>query len=188
MKLGKEALFAIIETALFAVGAGFFVMVLILPTSPNWALIMGIIFGLAGIALWLFPFFAKLIQRYKTAPDVTNITQEILGAEADDDSYELHRSTPYLHDDDEIIATPLHTSTTKPTKPTKAGKPTKPATSLEPTTPVKPIESTTENSTTPTTTDDQTPTNTDTIAEKTSTAPTVKRTPHKTDKATPTKT
>ncbi len=101
MKLGKEALLAIVESALFVIGAFFFMLVLIIPSNPVWALIMGILFGLAGAIVWLYPYLVRLIIRLKPNTDVASISQKIQGADnPENNSYELHRSDSYANYDE----------------------------------------------------------------------------------------
>lgn len=101
MKLGKEVLLAIIESALFVIGAIFFVYVLITPFTPTWALIVGFSFGIAGAMLWLCPLILKGITKHikPRHNTVQEISQKIQGS--DDDTYELHRPNAYdsLNDD-----------------------------------------------------------------------------------------
>ncbi|MCM1404254.1 MAG: hypothetical protein NC133_01990 [Prevotella sp.] len=110
MKLGKEALLAIVESALFIIGAFFFMLVLIIPSNPVWALVFGILFGLAGAIVWLCPFVIRLVRKIKlrqptTETDIASIAQKIQGADnPENNSYELHRSASYENLDDEIVA------------------------------------------------------------------------------------
>lgn len=95
MKLGKEVVLAIIESALFVIGALFFVYVLFTPITPTWALIVGFSFGIAGAVLWLCPLILKGITKHiKPRRDkIKEISQKIQGT--DDETYELHRSDAY---------------------------------------------------------------------------------------------
>lgn len=80
MKLGKAQILALIETALFAIGAVFFLLMLISPTSPIWMLIVGSIFGLTGAILWLCPNLVRLLATFKSAKsriaDLSKIIQD----------------------------------------------------------------------------------------------------------------
>lgn len=127
MKLGKEALLAIVESALFVIGAFFFMLVLIIPSNPVWALIMGILFGLAGAIVWLYPYLIRMINRLKPNTDVASISQKIQGADnPENNSYELHRSDAYDNYDEITTqgAEPKAKSKTKPApKPEPEPKP-----------------------------------------------------------------
>lgn len=128
MKLGKEALLAITESALFILGAFFFLLVFLIPSNPIWALIVGILFGLAGAILWSCPHFVHLFgkasQRMKVNhSDVEAISKKIQG---DDDTYELHRANSYenySNNDsfsnlaDEFMAKPTAPSNPEPSNP-----------------------------------------------------------------------
>ena len=117
MKLGKGTLSAIIETALFTFGAIFFLIVLIIPSNPLWALVAGISCGLTGAIVWSCSFFVRIskrigtrvgelgnkihnkIEKNKVNPE--NVARKIL--EDDDiDHYELHRADAYDNYADEI--------------------------------------------------------------------------------------
>ncbi len=114
MKLGKGTLSAIIETALFTFGAIFFLIVLIIPSNPLWALVAGISCGLTGAIVWSCSFFVRIGQRVgklghkihdkvensKINPE--NIAKKII---EDDDfkQYELHRADAYDNYADEIL-------------------------------------------------------------------------------------
>ena len=116
MKLGnldQKSILAMIETALFALGAVFFMLVLIIPTNPLWALIIGLLFGLAGTAVWLCPLLVQKLQRLRqtvknniesTKVNSADVAKEIL---ADDNfdkyGYELHRADSYINLTDDII-------------------------------------------------------------------------------------
>ena len=114
IKLGKEALLAIVESALFITGAAFFMLVLIIPSNPVWALIVGILFGLAGAIVWLYPYFVQMINRSKANTDVASISQKIQGADnPENNSYELHRSDSYDNVTDEPITRPVTKSKTE---------------------------------------------------------------------------
>ena len=101
MKLGKGALSAIIETALFAIGAIFFLLVIIIPSNPIWALVAGIICGLAGAILWSCSLFARmghgLHKRIKaTKVNPADVAKQILeDDELETNGYELHRADSY---------------------------------------------------------------------------------------------
>ena len=112
MKLGKGTLSAIIETALFTFGAIFFLIVLIIPSNPLWALVAGISCGLTGAIVWSCSFFVHIgrkvghklhdsIKSTKVNPE--DVAKQIL---EDDDfkQYELHRANAYDTITDEIIA------------------------------------------------------------------------------------
>ena len=140
MKLGKEVFLAMIETALFVAGAIFFLIVLIIPANPLWALIAGIACGLTGAIVWSCSFFVRIskrigtrvgelgnkihnkIEKNKVNPE--NVARKIL--EDDDiDHYELHRADSYDNYTDEILPgvlepektseQPLPTNTPTPT-------------------------------------------------------------------------
>ena len=120
MKLGKEALLAITEIALFLTGAVFFLLILILPTTPMWALIVGILFGLAGALLWAGSLLAKFRHRDQNA--VHDISQKIQGAGSpENNTYELHRADSYDNQNrnyqniaDEVTTTPTQSSADQP--------------------------------------------------------------------------
>ena len=100
MKLGKATILALIECACFALGAVFFLLMLMSPASPIWMLIVGILFGLAGAIIWLFPYVARLfIKIYdkvkSTKAKVKDVAKEIQSINEDDETYELHRSDSY---------------------------------------------------------------------------------------------
>lgn len=92
MKLGKEVFLAIVESALFAIGACFFAAVLIIPSNPVWALTAGIIFGLAGALLWSYPRLAKLFHRVKARATQDSPT---IPNQPVDETYQLHRTDSY---------------------------------------------------------------------------------------------
>lgn len=109
MKLGKGTVLAIIECALFFIGAIFFLLMLISPASPIWMLIIGISCGLAGIALWVCPPLVRLITKVSGTnkqtrhEQIIDISQKIQGADnPENDTYELHRADSYdnLTDDE----------------------------------------------------------------------------------------
>ncbi len=135
MKLGKEALLAIVESALFIAGAVFFMLVLIIPSNPVWALIAGILFGLAGAIVWSYPYFVQLFRRLKANDNVEDISQKIQGAEdPENNSYELHRSDSYDNLADNVIANPNQPKPKAKNKPKPAPKPTpEPVPELTPT-------------------------------------------------------
>ena len=62
MKLNKDELFAVIESVLFLIGAVFLSVVFIDDANPAWALWVGLLFALAGAALWARPLFAKFVN------------------------------------------------------------------------------------------------------------------------------
>ena len=102
MKLGKGTILAIIETALFVIGACFFLLVLIIPANPVWALIAGLLFGLAGAIVWSCPLFVRMGQkihdRIKTANSQTSaedVAKKILADDDESTNYELHRADAY---------------------------------------------------------------------------------------------
>ncbi len=109
MKLGKGNLFAIIESALFTIGAIFFALALIIPSNPILMLIVGFLCGLAGIILWLYPTIARffsesLRNRSSNTAKIADIAQKIQGADNEkNNTYELHRSDSYDNITDEII-------------------------------------------------------------------------------------
>ena len=118
MKLGKldfKSLLAIIESILFTLGALCFLLVIIIPTNPIWALVAGIVCGLAGAIVWSYPLFVRLAKiaakKTKQIKDAvkTNIENNKVNAEdvakkilEDDDlqkhGYELHRANEYEYD------------------------------------------------------------------------------------------
>ena len=117
MKLGKESLIAIIESALFVLGAFFFLLVIIIPTNPIWALITGISLGLAGAIVWLYPYIVRLVKNIHTnlhqrierlkGPQINaeDVADKILKSERTKrKNYELHRADSYDNITDEIIA------------------------------------------------------------------------------------
>ena len=101
MKLGKESLLAIIESALFVLGALFFLLTLVSVSTPMWMLIVGSLCGLSGAILWLYPFVVRIITRAKSKhknrqDQVAAISQQIQGADnPENDTYELHRADSY---------------------------------------------------------------------------------------------
>ena len=104
MKLGKESLLAIIESALFVLGAFFFLLVAMIPSNPIWALVVGILFGLAGAVLWSYPLFVRLAHRaHRKAKnlvgkgeDINELSKKLQGADnPENNTYELHRSDSY---------------------------------------------------------------------------------------------
>lgn len=100
MKLGKATILALIECACFALGAVFFLLMLMSPASPIWMLIVGILFGLTGAILWLFPLlahlFTKLYNKFKSKKaKVKDVAKEIQSINEDDETYELHRADSY---------------------------------------------------------------------------------------------
>lgn len=100
IKLGKATILALIECACFVLGAVFFLLMLMSPVSPLWMLIVGILFGLAGAILWLFPYiarlFIKLYNKFKSKRAKTkDVAKEIQNINEDDDTYELHRADSY---------------------------------------------------------------------------------------------
>ena len=63
-------------------------------------LIVGILFGLAGAIIWLFPyiarFFIKIYDKVKsTKAKVKDVSKEIQSINEDEETYELHRSDSY---------------------------------------------------------------------------------------------
>ena len=106
MKLGKESLLAIIESALFVIGAGFFAYALMTNTNPIWAFVVGILFGLAGAILWSYSLLARFLRHHKTA-SAADISQQIQGADnPENNTYELHRAESYDNLADEAISNP----------------------------------------------------------------------------------
>ncbi|MBR4419044.1 MAG: hypothetical protein IKT33_03500 [Clostridia bacterium] len=91
MKLGKAQILALIETALFAIGAIFFLLMIISPASPIWMLIVGIMFGLAGAIMWLFPAIIRFLATFKNAKTrISDLSKSIQGADDPENStYEL---------------------------------------------------------------------------------------------------
>lgn len=100
MKLGKAQILALIETALFAIGAIFFLLMIISPASPIWMLIVGIIFGLAGAILWLYPLIVRLLATFKSDKSrIADLSKSIQGAEDPENStYELRNPNSYQTD------------------------------------------------------------------------------------------
>jgi hypothetical protein len=131
MKIGKEAVLAIIESALFVLGAVFFLLVLIIPSNPVWALIAGIVFGVTCAIVWLCPYVSHLIQnlilkihhrieRIK-GPTINaeDVAEQILKSDKTQrKSYELHRADAYDNITDDIISQVEEPTTTKKTKST----------------------------------------------------------------------
>jgi len=119
MKLGKGTLLAIIESALFTLGAIFFLLALMIPATPIWMLIVGFLCGLAGAILWLYPTVARAISklisnRKSNIANIADIAQKIQGADADENNtYELHRSDSYDNLTDEYIKNNNHDSSDK---------------------------------------------------------------------------
>ena len=124
IKLGKESLLSIIESSLFVLGAIFFLLVIVIPSNPVWALVAGILFGLAGAIVWSSPLFVqlakKLHNRIKDSTKVASaedVAKDILDADnTQNDTYELHRADSY--DDlteDNIV---FHPADEKPKTPT----------------------------------------------------------------------
>ena len=120
MELGKKTILAIIETALFVIGAIFFLIVLIVPANPIWALVAGILCGLTGAIVWSCSFFVHIgrkvghklhdsIKSTKVNPE--DVAKQIL---EDDDfkQYKLHRANAYDTITDEIIAQDKQPETT----------------------------------------------------------------------------
>lgn len=112
MKLGKGTLLAILESVLFVIGAVFFAIVLIIPANPIWALIAGILCGLAGAILWSSSLFVRMGQtihhriKSKTV-NAESVAKQILNDDdTDDETYELHRTESYDSIDDIIPAIP----------------------------------------------------------------------------------
>lgn len=109
MKLGKGTLLAIVESTLFLIGAIFFLLVLIIPSTPIWALIVGICFGLAGAIVWLSPLLVQMFHRISNhmkvnTASVEEISQKIQGSDRpENDTYELHRADSYDNLTDEMI-------------------------------------------------------------------------------------
>ena len=100
MKLGKGSLLAIVESALFIIGAIFFALVLIIPSNPTWALIAGILCGLAGAVMWSSSLFVRMGHRVHTRVkhkrvNAEDVAKKILDDDDDDETYELHRADDY---------------------------------------------------------------------------------------------
>ena len=92
MKLGKNEIMAIVESALFLVGAIFMAIVFIVPSNPLWAFILGLILALIAIGLWVTPPIANLIKKTITEKRETTLTAtSVAEATATDETYELHR-------------------------------------------------------------------------------------------------
>ena len=105
MKLGKESLLAIIESALFVAGAAFFAYALITNSNPIWAFTVGILLGLAGAILWSGSLLAQFLRRRKNR--VEDISRAIQGADnPENNTYELHRADSYDNLADEAISHP----------------------------------------------------------------------------------
>ena len=114
MKLEKEALLAIIESALFLLGAIFFLLVFMIPSNPIWALVAGIIFGLAGALTWSYPYFVRLFRKMKGTTLSAEEVAKKINEDTDADSYELHRTESYATLTDEFVATPSTSVTPQP--------------------------------------------------------------------------
>ena len=100
VKLGKATILALIECACFVLGAVFFLIMLISPDSPLWMLIVGILFGLTGAIIWLFPhlarFYLKIYNRFKgSKAKAKDVAQQIQNINEEDNTYELHRANSY---------------------------------------------------------------------------------------------
>lgn len=115
MKLGKGTLLAILESVLFVIGAVFFAIVLIIPSNPIWALVAGIICGLAGAIMWSCSLFVRMGKnihhriKSKTV-NAESVAQQILDDDADDETYELHRAESYDSIDDIVPDLPDQSS------------------------------------------------------------------------------
>ncbi|MCQ2381976.1 MAG: hypothetical protein MJ054_01585 [Clostridia bacterium] len=109
MKLGKSSLLAIIEIALFTLGAVFFMLVLIIPSNPLWALVAGIFCGLAGAIIWSYSLISHLghgIHKRLTKNRITSedVARKILEDDnLEKNGYELHRSSSYNDYDKETL-------------------------------------------------------------------------------------
>lgn len=117
MKLGKESLLAIIESALFVLGALFFLLTLVSVSTPIWMLIVGSLCGLSGAILWLYPFVVRMIAQAKSKrknqqDQVAEVSQKIQGADnPENDTYELHRADSYDNLADKALNTDQDTDT-----------------------------------------------------------------------------
>lgn len=115
MKLGKATILALIECACFAIGAIFFLLMLISPASPLWMLIVGILFGLTGALMWLYPYIARLFKKIydklkSTRAKVKDVSKEIQSINEDDETYELHRADSYENLTDDYFSSFGHNS------------------------------------------------------------------------------
>lgn len=109
MKLGKNEIMAIVESALFLVGAIFMAIVFIVPSNPLWAFILGLILALIAIGLWITPPIANLIKKAIAEKRESTLTAtSVAEATATDETYELHRPVHKEQPttDDEDKATP----------------------------------------------------------------------------------
>lgn len=132
MKLGKNEIMAIVESALFLFGAIFMAIVFIVPSNPLWAFIIGLILALSGVGLWVgwwaIPLLRAKVKKAvdeKRAATLTATTVE--EATAVDKTYELHRPVHHNQPNGTTPAT-TPTATEQPTtandQPTADNKPT----------------------------------------------------------------
>ena len=124
MKLGKESLLAITEIALFSLGAIFFLLVVIIPSNPLWALILGILCGLAGAITWSCPLFVHMFQKIQKRITSSHLDSEAVAKKIlEDDNlqengYELHRAESYNNYGEEVLPDAAESQTVKtPTTP-----------------------------------------------------------------------
>jgi len=117
MKLGKGSLLAITETAFFVLGAIFFVLVIAIPSNPIWALVAGIICGLAGAIIWSCSLIIRAANKVGhkihnqiertvvNQVDAEKVAQSIL-SDDEDTTYELHRADSYNDITDDLMTSP----------------------------------------------------------------------------------
>ena len=92
MKLGKNEIMAIVESALFLIGAIFMAIVFIVPSNPLWAFILGLVLALIAVGLWVIPLVVKPIKKAITEKRESTLTATSVDeATATDETYELHR-------------------------------------------------------------------------------------------------
>ena len=113
MKLGKATLFAIIECLLFISGAIFFLIVIIDPLNPLWALILGMILAGAGVIVWVAP----LVRRMSSGLTPKQSIIESTGTAEELDTYELHRPAPQVMQNTPTPETPTAPKPEQPSQP-----------------------------------------------------------------------
>ena len=114
MKLGKNEVMAIVESALFLVGAIFMAIVFIVPSNPLWAFILGLILALIAIGLWVTPPLTNLIKKAVAEKRESTLTATSVDeATATNETYELHR--PAHNNQPKTDDQPADQADTKPT-------------------------------------------------------------------------
>lgn len=92
MKLGKNEIMAIVESALFLLGAIFMAIVFIVPSNPLWAFIIGLLLALIGVGLWVAPLIINLVKKQLAEKRESTLTATTVAeATTTDQNYELHR-------------------------------------------------------------------------------------------------